>query len=301
MFMEGLTVSDNAVMVRNVSVKLGRFELNVDTLDIKKGFITGLIGKNGAGKTTLIKTVLDCIQPESGEILFDGVPMWGHEAVVKAKTAVVYDTLIYPQHLTATKTAKIISPFYDFDWEIFHRLLERFGLRPHMRLSSYSRGMQVKFSVTMALAHNPEILFLDEPTSGLDPTARDDMLDVLLEFIQDENKTVFFSTHITSDLDKIADYIALIENGRVVFNEVKDDMLDRFAMAHVEREALTDDVVRCLSGLKENAFGCVGLCADRALLQGKPGVRLARPTVEDIMIFRTKDRDNGQWTIDNGQ
>ena len=253
----------------------------------------GFIGKNGAGKTTLIKSILDVIQPDSGEVLFYGIPMWGNEEKVNQNIGVVYDSLIYPSGMVAKDIVKMISPFYSpFDIEKWHSLMTRFDLKENMRLSNYSKGMQMKFSITMALSHNPEILILDEPTAGLDPSARVDILDLLLEFMQDENKTIFFSTHITSDLDKIADYITLIDNGKIIFSTEKEALLDQYALVHIEKESMTDKLKESLTGLKENVFGYEGLCCDRSIFENLVGVKLARPSVEDIMIYRGGLDDN---------
>jgi len=280
-------MSNNALEIRKLNVCRGSFKLNNIDLDIEKGTIMGFIGKNGAGKTTLIKSILDVIQPNSGEILFDGVAMYGDEERVKSKIGVVYDSLIYPSSMKAISVVKMISPFYtEFDMDKWHALMKRFELNEYMKLSNYSKGMQVKFSIAIAFSHNPDILILDEPTAGLDPTARADILDLLLEFMQDENKTVFFSTHITSDLDKIADYITLIDNGMIIFSAEKDALLDKYALVHIEKEALTEQLKQNISGLKENAFGFEGLCSDKALFKNIDGVKLARPTVEDIMVYR---------------
>ncbi len=278
---------NEALQVKSLYFQNGNFRMEMPEFTVQKGTITGLIGKNGAGKTTLIKLIMDVIQPAMGDILLDGVPMRGNEEQVKSKIAVVYDSLIYPRYLTAKGVASMVGPFYaHFDKQRFLQLLERFEIQPNKRLYSFSKGMEAKYSVALALAANPDILILDEPTSGLDPSARVDLLDLLLEFMQDESKTVFFSTHITSDLDKIADYIALMDEGKLVFNEEKEALMNQYALVQLEKATLTDALRENICGIKENSFGYVGLCRDRALLQGVEGVKLARPTVEDIMIYR---------------
>lgn len=286
-------MANDALEVRNLNVTLGNFRLTDINLKVEKGTIMGFIGKNGAGKTTLIKSIMDVIQPCSGEVLFSGVPMYGNEEAVKQRIGIVYDNLIYPASMRAKRIAKMIAPFYTgFDMEKWHMLMAHFGLNENMQLSNYSKGMQMKFSIVMALSHNPDILIMDEPTAGLDPSARADVLDLLLEFMQDENKTLFFSTHITSDLDKIADYITLIDNGKIMFSTEKETLLDNYALVHIEKEAMTEKLKQNLSGIKENAFGYEGLCADKALFENLKGVKLARPSVEDIMIYRGGINDN---------
>lgn len=280
-------MTDNALSIRSLNVELGFFRLKDINLEVKKGTILGFVGKNGTGKTTLIKTVMDVILPKSGEILYDGLPLRGNEEAVKSRIGVVYDSLIYPAAMKAGRVAKMVAPFYSgFDMNRWRRLMARFYLNEHMKLAELSKGMQMKFSIAMALSYNPDLLILDEPTAGLDPSARAELLDLLLEYMQDENKAIFFSTHITSDLDKIADYIALIDNGEIQFSMEKDSLLDRYAVAHIDKEAMNDALYRSIVGLKETVFGYEGLCENRAALENTPGVKLARPTVEDILIYR---------------
>jgi len=286
-------MTNNALEIINLNVKLGHFNLTNINLKVVKGTIMGFVGKNGAGKTTLLKSILDVIPTSSGEVFFDGIPLFGNEEKVKQNIGVVYDSLIYPGNMTGCNIVKMISPFYSkFDLAIWHSLMTRFELNENMKLSSFSKGMQMKFSIAMALAHTPEILLLDEPTAGLDPEARADVLDLLLEFMQDENHTVFFSTHITSDLDKIADYITLIDNGKIIFVEEKEALLDQYALVHIEKEAMTQKLKENLTGIKENVFGYEGLASDKSLFEGQNGVKLGRPCVEDIMIYRGGISDN---------
>jgi len=284
---------NNAISIKNVNVFLGSFILSNINLNVEKGTIMGFVGKNGAGKTTLIKTILDVFRPDHGEILFDGLPMYGNEEKIKSKIGVVFDGLIYPTSMTAKQIAKMVSPFYpDFDMEKWHNLMKRLELYDNTKLSNFSKGMQMRFSIVMAFAQNPDILILDEPTAGLDPAARAVILDLMLDFMQDENKTIFFSTHITSDLDKIADYVTLIDNGKIMFSEEKNALLDKYALVHIEKEALTEEMKKYLTGMKENVFGYEGLCYNKSMFQNVAGVKIARPTVEDIMIYRGVMDDN---------
>ncbi|MDP4177643.1 MAG: ABC transporter ATP-binding protein [Bacillota bacterium] len=280
-------MGNNAFDIKNLNVNLGNFKLTDINFSVQKGTIMGFIGRNGAGKTTLIKTITDIIRNYSGEILFDGNHMDGNEETIKQNIGVVYDSLIYPQIMNAKSIVKMLSPFYDhFDMEKWSNLMKRFNLNENMKLSNYSKGMQVKFSISMALSYNPQILILDEPTAGLDPEARADILDLLLEFMQDEEKSIFFSTHITSDLDKIADYITLIDNGKIMFSTEKEELLDKYALVHIEKAAMTENLKQVITGIKETAFGYEGLCSSKNLLNDLKGIKIARPSIEDIMIYR---------------
>jgi ABC-2 type transport system ATP-binding protein len=284
--MEVMKMTNNALEIKNLNAKIGDFSLKNINFSIKKGTIMGFIGKNGSGKTTLIKTILSILEKTSGEVLFDGLPMFGNEEIVKAKIGVVFDSLIYPLNLKPRKIKKMISPFYKtFDDEKFDVLMKRFELDPNKKLSKYSKGMQMKFGVVMALCHNPDLIILDEPTAGLDPIARAEVIDLLLELMQNEKRSILFSTHITSDLERIADYITMIDGGKIVFTKGKDEMLDTYLLVQIEKEAMTDAIKSEIIGLKETTFGYQGLSTRNLKLQDLAGVKNARPTIEDIMVY----------------
>ena len=279
-------MTNKALEIKNLNGKIGNFSLDDVNFSIEKGTIMGFIGKNGSGKTTLIKTILNIIPKTGGEVLFNGITMYGNEETVKAKIGVVFDSLIYPLNLKPAKIKKMISPFYKtFDCLRFDDLMNRFELDPTKKLSAYSKGMQMKFGIVMALCHNPDLIILDEPTAGLDPIARADVIDLLLDLMQNEKRSILFSTHITSDLEKIADYITMIDNGKIVFSKEKDEMLDMYLLAHIDKEVMTDAIKSELIGIKETIFGYTGLCTKNLKLQNLAGVKTARPTIEDIMLY----------------
>lgn len=276
-----------ALQVKNLSASVGNFKLQEINFSLKKGRIMGLIGKNGAGKTTLIKSILHQNPATEGEVLFNGLPLPGNEELVKRKLGIVYDQLIYPAGMKPKKLVKIFAPFYDREAYIvrFHALMQRFQLDPNKKLVHYSKGMQMKFSVVMALAHNPDLVIMDEPTAGLDPVARVELLDCLLEHMQDEEKSLIFSTHITSDLEKVADDLTFIDEGKIIFNEEKDALLDRFSLVSIDKSEMTDSIKRALWGMKESSFGFTGLLENKDMLRDINGVKTQRPTIEDLMIY----------------
>lgn len=278
---------DNIISIKNLTVELAGFKLDKINLDIPEGVVVGFVGKNGSGKTTLINTLTDIYTPTEGEILYAGMPLVGNEVKVKEMIGVVYDSLIYPGNVKAIKMAQLIAPLFEtFDIDKWHELMQRMNLPEKKRLSAYSKGMQMKFMLTIVLARNPRILILDESTAGLDPEARREVLDLIQEYMEEEGHTVFFSTHITTDLDKIADYIVMIDQGHIVFMEEKDALLDHYVMVHVEKSNMTEQFHDNLIGIKENAFGYVGLMENQEVWKDMPGVQVTRPSVEDIMIFR---------------
>ena len=279
-------MTNKALEIINLNATIDKFSLKNINFSVEKGTIMGFIGKNGAGKTTLIKTILDRIPKSNGNIFFDGIPMYGNEEIVKAKIGVVFDSLIYPLNKKPIKIKNMISPFYKtFDHKKFDDLMNRFELDPKKRLSKYSKGMQMKFGVVMALCHNPDLIILDEPTAGLDPIARADVIDLLLELMQKEERSILFSTHITSDLEKIADYITMIDKGEIVFSKGKDEMLDMYTLAHIDKDAMTEAIKSEIIGIKETTFGYEGLCIKNINIQNLEGVKTVRPTIEEIMVY----------------
>ena len=285
-YMEVVKITNNALDIINLNKNVRNFSLIDINFSVEKGTIMGFIGKNGSGKTTLVKTILNMVPKKSGEVFFDGTSMYGNEEIVKAKIGVVFDSLIYPLNLKPTKIKNMIAPFYSsFDHKKYKKLMARFDLDGGQRLSEYSKGMQMKFGVVMALSHNPELIILDEPTAGLDPIAKADVIDLLLEFMQKEEKSILFSTHITSDLEKIADYITMIDNGRIVFSKGKDKLLDTYLLAHIDRGVMTDKIKSAIIGIKETTFGYEGLCAKNLRLQNVTGIKTTRSSIEDILLY----------------
>ncbi len=277
---------NNAIEIRGLEVALNGFTLKNVNMDIPKGVVVGLIGKNGAGKTTLIKTITDVYLPSKGTVTYDGLNMYDNAVEIKQKLGIVYDEMYYPSGVRSYKIAKMIAPLYpDFDMNKWHELMKKFRLDEKKRPIEYSKGMQMKFMLAMVLARNPKILILDEPTAGMDPAARAEFLDLLQEYMMDETNTIIFSTHITSDLDKIADYIALVSDGELVVMEEKEKLLMEYSIVQVTKSAMTDELRRRLVGVKENAFGFTGLATDLSGINESENIRFKRPTVEDLIVY----------------
>jgi ABC-2 type transport system ATP-binding protein len=172
------------------------------------------------------------------------------------------------------------------NWE---SLMDRYGLEKHKQVGMYSKGMQMKFMLSLVFARNPEILILDEPTAGLDPAARAELIDMLQEFMMSEDKTVIFSTHITSDLDKIADYVVLVSDGQVVLTEEKDELMMHYGVVQVEKDKLTPELSERLIGLREKEFGYVGLTKDISFFEGRDDSRVRRAVIEDLLIYENEN------------
>lgn len=221
---------DAILQVDNLSKQYAGFRLDKVSFSVPKGTIMGLIGENGAGKSTTINAILDLIKKDGGRITF-----WGQELAsskqLKEDIGVVFDDINFYNTLTPDKVGKISAAAYQ-QWEdsVYQDFLKRFQLPADKEIKAFSKGMKMKLCIAVALAHKPRLLILDEATSGLDPVMRDDILDVFLEFVQDEDHSILMSSHITTDLEKVADYITFIHQGKVLFCKTKDELRYRYGI-----------------------------------------------------------------------
>ena len=218
----------NAIEIRNlVKSYSDKFTLGEINLDIPSGIIIGLIGENGAGKTTLIKSILNIIRSDKGNIKIFEKDIKINESEIKENIGVVLDNMFFPELLMPKDINSIMKDVYkNWDEQLFNKYLSEFKLKNNQSIKSMSKGMRKKLEIATALSHHPKLLILDEPTSGLDPVVRNEVLDIFLDFIQDEEHTILLSTHITSDLEHIADKIIFINQGKVVLDQSRDDLLD---------------------------------------------------------------------------
>lgn len=224
-------MTENILEVRNLVKDYGDFSLKQLNFDVPRGSIVGLIGENGAGKSTTINCILNEVQKNSGEILLFGKDYLQNEVENKNKIGVVFDENHFPDIFTPIEIASYMSGIYvNWDTGIYREYLKKFDLPESKAIKGFSKGMKVKLAFAVALSHKAELLILDEATSGLDPVIRDDILDILLDFVQDENHAVLVSSHIISDLEKIADYITFIHKGKLVFSFPKDELVDNYGI-----------------------------------------------------------------------
>jgi ABC-2 type transport system ATP-binding protein len=273
----------DAVVVDGLHKRYPGFALEDVSFRLPEGYIMGFAGRNGAGKTTTIKCLLDMVSRDSGTIEVLGRSP--DREAVKQEIGVVFDQPFYPGGWTVRQVGQGLRPFYDrWDADRFAHHLDRFGLPPGKRVKELSRGMGMKLMLAAALSHHAKLLILDEPTSGLDPVARDDLLDVLSDIISEGSTSVLFSTHITSDLERIADYLTVIDAGRIVYTGTKDELAEAYRTVHGGREQLTDDLRGRAIGLRTNGFGFTALirAGDAAALP--PGVSQADPSIDDVVI-----------------
>jgi len=281
----------NAIEIRNLTKAYPLFTVDDVSLDVKQGYITGLIGPNGVGKSTLIKMMLGIVRPDSGSVKILGCEMPKQEIDIKQRIGIVSDDCFYYEHLTIHDTKKLVAPFYHkWNDSKFKGYLDQFELSPKKKIGDLSKGMKIKFALAVALSHEAELLIMDEPTSGLDPVFRREMLDLLADMMQNERNSIMFSTHITTDLDRIADYITFINRGKIVFNEAKEDVLERYALVKGDLRLLDSDIRKEFVGIRETAVGFEGLVDNRhnaSQLFGNHAV-LETPSLEDIMYFTAK-------------
>lgn len=278
-------MSNYAIEIKNLVKKFDGFTLGPIDLSIPKGTIVGYIGQNGAGKSTTIKLLLGLLKIDSGEIKildYDNP----NSIELKDKLGVVFDELLVPEEMTLVDLEKFCSRVYSkWDREFFYQLKKKFNLSEKQTIKNYSRGMRMKLSMAVALSHNAEILILDEATSGLDPIVREEILDLLLDFMQEENHTILISSHILSDLEKVADYIAFINDGKVLFVETKDELKENYGICTLSNEEVKNLDEEAIIGRRVHSFG-QELLVKRNLIPD--GITLQKPSIEDIMIYFVK-------------
>lgn len=280
-------MTQNCLELRGVGKNYGSFALRDVDLSVPKGCIMGLVGQNGAGKTTLLKLILNLIARDSGEISVLGMDNLKEEMAIKRQLGVVMDESAFHDFLTPQKVSKIMAGIYpNWDGRQFADYLQRFGLRPGDSIKNFSRGMKAKLSIAAALSHAPQLLLLDEPTSGLDPVVRDEILDIFAEFIGDGEHSILISSHITSDLERVADYIALLDEGQLIFCEEKDALLYGYSVLKGTREQLERLDRSELIGLRETSFGFDAL-VERSEENHRrfEGLVFDRCTLEEMVLY----------------
>ncbi|MBR4988068.1 MAG: ABC transporter ATP-binding protein [Methanocorpusculum sp.] len=277
----------NAIEVHSLCKSYEGFSLKDVSFTLPRGAIMGFVGENGAGKTTTIKAVLGLVRKDSGEIRVLGNST--EDTAVRAKIGVVFDDLHLHKTLRIRQAAKIFPHLYeDWDAELFADYLNRFGLDEEKKVKDLSRGMRMKLSIAVALSHHPELLILDEPTAGLDPVVRDEVLEIFQDFMQDETHAILFSSHITSDIDKIADYLTFIHDGRILFSVSTDELLGEAGILKcTAEEAKAFDAERDgLLRIRKNQFGCEILVKNKEQLRMRyPDAVIDPVTTEALMLF----------------
>lgn len=264
------------------------FSIDQLSFTLEKGYIMGFIGPNGSGKTTTIQSIMNLVPKNSGEINIFGLPIEGNEKAIKDRIGFVYDECPYFLNLSLIDNARLISPFYSkWSQDRFNTLMKQFELNPSKKLSKLSNGMKMKFSIVMALSHDAELIIMDEPTAGLDPIFRREVLDVFYDLIQDGHTSLLFSTHITSDLDRIADFITFIDNGQLVFTKPIDEIRDTYRLVKGGNEFLSSLPSDLIIGKRQTKYGFEALTARAKDILNIVGdsVLIEKANLEDIMVY----------------
>lgn len=279
----------NSLEIKNLSKQYDSFLLDNISFSIPKGYIMGFIGENGAGKTTTIKAMLNLVKRDHGDIMILGKNIDEDELAIKENIGFVSGEMYYPK-----KTIKEITNVYrrffkKWDEPLYQSLLEKFHLDEKKQLSHLSKGMHLKYLIALALSHHAELLILDEPTSGLDPVARDELLQLFQSVVEKEEVSILFSTHITTDLDKCADYVTYIKKGKIIESCSKDDLIDKYRLVNGTKDELSMIKDRLIA-YKENVFGFNGLIAAEAV-KTSDTVKFGQPSLDDIMIYYGHQED----------
>lgn len=281
---------NNVLEINNITKDYKKFKIDNISFNLPKGYIMGFIGANGAGKTTTIKLILNMIKRDSGEIKVFGLDNIREEERIKEQIGVVFDECYYLEDWTINDVEKAVSMFYkNWNSSIYEKYLKEFNLARDKKVKDLSRGMRMKLMIAVAFSHEAKLLILDEPTSGLDPVARDESLDILRDYIEDEEKSVIFSSHITSDIEKIADYITYINNGKIIFTGEKDEFLEKYCIIKGGKEDITESQKKEIIGLRIHSTGFEGLIELKKAVGFSSKVIIEKASLDEIMIYMNKE------------
>ncbi len=288
---------ENAIEIKNLTKHYDGFTLDNISFNVPKGSIMGFIGQNGAGKSTTINTILNIIKADSGEIKVFGLDNCKNEREIKQDIAAVFDELPFHEQLNAKSLDKILRHvFKDWSSETFFKYLERFQLPVKKRFAQFSKGMKMKLQIAAALSHNAKLLIMDEATTGLDPVVRNEILDIFLEYLQDEEHSILMSSHITSDLEKIADSVTFIDKGKLLISGYKDEILESHGVVKCSKADFNNiekgDYISAMIG----DYSVEVMVADRtAFVRKYSGLVIDPTTLEEIMVFYV-NREKKEWS-----
>jgi ABC-2 type transport system ATP-binding protein len=271
------------------------FTLNNVSFSLPRGFIMGLIGPNGAGKTTVVKLILNLVVRKAGSVKVFGLDNLAREAEVKSRLGFVLDEPPFHSYLRVTDIGSLLAPFYKtWDRREFRRLCGEFEIPLRKRVGALSRGMKMKLALAAALAHGAELILMDEPTSGLDPVFRRELLERLSALIQDGRSSVLFSTHITSDLERVADFITFLRRGELLFSTTRDEVMDKWGLVQGGPDLITAETAPLLRGVRKGPYGFKALTADAAEARRRlvpKGAVVEKVSLDEIVFFLS--RENG--------
>lgn len=279
----------NSITINNLVKNYEKFKLDNVSFNVNKGYITGFIGPNGAGKTTVLKSILNLIKKDSGDIKLFDKDLETNTHLLN-DVGVVLEYQYFSNDWTPIDVEKAISNYYEnWDSNTYINYLNKFNLDKDKIIKDFSKGMKVKLKIACALSHNAKLLILDEPTSGLDPVARDELMEILQEYISDENNSVLFSTHITSDLEKIADYIVFIKNGKIIFDGEKDDLIEKYLLIKGGLNSITSTEKKKIIGYREYNTGFEGLIKSEDKINFNEKLIFEKVNLDEIIVFLNKE------------
>ncbi|MBR5087806.1 MAG: ABC transporter ATP-binding protein [Ruminiclostridium sp.] len=288
---------ENAIEIKGLTKKYDGFTLDNVSFNVPKGSIMGFIGQNGAGKTTTIRALLNIIRTDGGEIRLLGLDHIKNEYDIKERIAVVFDELPFHDSFTGAALSKMFAGLYGaWDEKRFFELCDRFSLPMKKKLGKFSKGMKMKMQIATALSHNAELLIMDEATTGLDPVVRNEILDMFREYLMNGDKSILMSSHITSDLEKIADCVTFIDKGKILLTGYKDDVLDTHALIKCTKADYKELSPEDFVSARTSDFGVDVMTADRAGAEKKySGATIEKTTLEEIMLFYV-NREKKEWS-----
>ena len=287
---------ENAIEIKDLTKHFDGFTLDNISFTVPKGSIMGFIGQNGAGKSTTINSLLGIIKPDSGEMKMLGMDALKDEVAIKRDISAVFDELPFHEQLNARMLSKMLSHIYStWNIETFFGYLKRFSLPEKKKFAKFSKGMKMKLQIAAALSHSAKLLIMDEATTGLDPVVRNEILDIFMEYLQDENNSILMSSHITSDLEKIADSVTFIDKGKILISGYKDDILTSHGIMKCTKEDYATVSRNDFISARVTEFGAELLVSDKNACNKKySGAVIDNATLDDIMVYYV-NREKKEW------
>ena len=281
---------ENILEINELCKRYDEFALKNVSFSLPKGYIMGFVGENGSGKTTTIRAILNMARIDSGRISVFGMDSVTDSIAIKERLGVVFDSLYLAEHLNVIQIEQQLRPFYkDWDSKAFFDRIHQFELPDKKRVGDFSKGMKMKLMIAAALSHKADLIILDEPTSGLDPVARDELLDILSEYIEDDNRGVLFSTHITADVERIADYVTILHNGEVWYTGTKDELSEGYAVIKGDDKDIPDALRKKLIGFHSYRNGFDALIRTDDLAGIPDALEYEKTTIDEILVYIAKE------------
>jgi len=287
---------ENAIEIKDLTKKYDGFTLDSISFNVPKGSIMGFIGQNGSGKTTTIRALLNVIKRDAGTIKLLGLDNVENEYEIKEQISAVFDELPFHEDFNAKQMNTILGSVYkEWDSKKYKEYLDRFALPEKKKIKQFSKGMKMKLQIAAALSHNAKLLIMDEATTGLDPVVRNEILDIFREYLQNEENSILMSSHITSDLEKIADCVTFIDKGRLLVSGYKDDILESHGLLKCTKADYKEIAAEDIVSARITDFGAEIMVADKALCRKKySGAIIDKTTLEEIMLFYV-NRNKKEW------